>query len=345
MKKLFYTFALLSLVFLTGCVGEKAAKTEKLCVIFETDMGNDVDDAMALDMLYKYMDEGLVDLLAIMVNKDSESAAQYIDMFGTWYGYPDIPVGIVRDGVTFEPGSPFLDPVIGLCVEDGSAMFVRSHSDYDKLPDAHILYRKILAQQPDNSVVIASVGFSTNLARLLDTPADEYSPLTGKELVARKVRLLSSMAGHLSDPDFREFNVAQDVVSAQKVFAEWPTEVVVSPFELGVSAKYPWDRFKKDLSWTDKHPIIESCMAYHQRECDQNTFDLTSVLYAVEGPSCFTVSSPGRFEINDEGISVFTPCENGNAKYLLADEATYPGIIDSFSSLLSRRPLFNTSSK
>ena len=214
-------------------------------------------------------------------------------------------------------------------------MFARSCSGYEKLPDAHILYRKILAQQPDNSVVIASVGFSTNLARLLDTPADEYSPLTGKELVARKVRLLSAMAGHLSDPNFREFNVAQDVPSAQKVFAEWPTEVVVSPFELGVSAKYPWDRFEQDLSWAEKHPVIESCMAYHQRECDQNTFDLTSVLYAVEGPSCFTVSGPGRFEINDEGISVFTPSENGNARYLLADDATYPAIIDRFSSLLS----------
>ena len=76
-------------------------------------------------------------------------------------------------------------------------------------------------------------------------------------------------------------------------------------------------------------------MAYHQRECDQNTFDLTSVLYAVEGPSCFTVSGPGRFEVNDEGISVFAPCENGNAKCLLADEATYPAIIDRLSSLLS----------
>ena len=333
MKKML--FAILAIILLVGCTGEKAAKPEKIRIIFETDMGNDVDDAMALDMLYKYMDAGSVDLLAIMVNKDSKSSAQYIDMLGTWYGYPDIPIGIVRDGVTFEPGSPFLDAVTGLCNEDGSAIFARSHTDYEQLPDAHILYRKILAQQPDNSVVIASVGFSTNLARLLDTSADEYSPLTGKELVARKVRLLSAMAGHLSDPDFREFNVAQDVSSAQKVFAEWPTEIVVSPFELGVSAKYPWDRFEQDLSWAEKHPIIESCMAYHQRECDQNTFDLTSVLYAVEGPSCFTVSGPGRFEVNDEGISVFTPCENGNAKCLLADEATYPAIIDRLSSLLS----------
>ena len=78
MKKIF--FAILAVILVSGCAGEKAAKPEKLRVIFETDMGNDVDDAMALDMLYKYMDAGRVDLLAIMVNKDSRSSAQYIDM-------------------------------------------------------------------------------------------------------------------------------------------------------------------------------------------------------------------------------------------------------------------------
>ena len=43
--------------------------------------------------------------------------------------------------------------------------------------------------------MIAQVGFSTNLARLLDTGADEYSTLSGIELVKRKVKLLSLMAG------------------------------------------------------------------------------------------------------------------------------------------------------
>jgi len=40
-----------------------------------------------------------------------------------------------------------------------------------KLPDAHTLYRKILAKQPDSSVTIISIGFSTNIARLLLTGA------------------------------------------------------------------------------------------------------------------------------------------------------------------------------
>ena len=46
-------------------------------------------------------------------------------------------------------------------------------------PSATAVLRKTLAAQPDHSVVIAQVGFSTNLARLLDSPPDEYSPLTG----------------------------------------------------------------------------------------------------------------------------------------------------------------------
>ena len=35
-----------------------AAKPVK--IIFDTDMGNDVDDVVALDMLYKYVDEGTI---------------------------------------------------------------------------------------------------------------------------------------------------------------------------------------------------------------------------------------------------------------------------------------------
>ena len=44
-------------------------------IIFETDMGNDVDDAWALDMLHKYADEGRLEYFQEMkkqlgVNED-----------------------------------------------------------------------------------------------------------------------------------------------------------------------------------------------------------------------------------------------------------------------------------
>ena len=84
---------------------------------------------------------------------------------------------------------------------------------------ATALLRKTLAAQPDHSVVIAQVGFSTNLARLLDSPADEYSPLTGRELVERKVKLLSLMAGAFQPIEgnrrYLEYNVVKDIASAR----------------------------------------------------------------------------------------------------------------------------------
>ena len=53
---------LLALVAIFAFASVEAAKPIK--IIFDTDMGNDVDDVIALDMLYKYQDEGRIDLSA-----------------------------------------------------------------------------------------------------------------------------------------------------------------------------------------------------------------------------------------------------------------------------------------
>ena len=338
MKNLFYAFALTSMMILAGCAGEKAAKPEKLRVIFETDIGNDIDDALALDMLYKYMDQSKIDLLAVMLNKCAPAPAEFMDIMGTWYGYPDIPVGIVRDGADDHWGQ-YAQKVVDLHKEDGAPMFERTHSDYDKLPDAHILYKKILAQQPDNSVVISTVGFSTNLARLLDTPADEYSPLTGKELVAKKVTLLVPMAGHMSDTTYCEYNVIKDIPAAQKVFSEWPTQMVVSPFEVGLAIEYPGASMRNDLVWANPHPLVEAYRGWAGHlDYDRPTWDLTSVLYAVEGDSWFTMSEPGNIVIKDNGASIFTPCDDGRVTYMMVDEAQCKAINERFQELIASVP-------
>lgn len=338
MKNLFYAFALTSMMILAGCAGEKAAKPEKLRVIFETDIGNDIDDALALDMLYKYMDQSKIDLLAVMLNKCAPAPAEFMDIMGTWYGYSDIPVGIVRDGAD-DPWGRYAQKVVDLKNEDGTPMFARTYGDYDKLPDAHILYRKILAQQPDNSVVISSVGFSTNLARLLDTPADEYSPLTGKELVAKKVTLLVPMAGHMSDTTYCEYNVIKDIPAAQKVFSEWPTQMVVSPFEVGLAIEYPGASMRNDLVWANPHPLVEAYRGWADHlDYDRPTWDLTSVLYAVEGDSWFTMSEPGNIVIKDNGASIFTPCDDGRVTYMMVDEAQCKAINERFQELIASVP-------
>ena len=335
MKRLFFILLIVPLVLISGCSDKH--QDDRLKVIFETDIGNDVDDALALDMLYKYVEWGQVDLLAVMINKDAPAPAEYMDIMNTWYGHTDIPVGIVRDG-SDDPWGQYAQKVVDLKNEDGTPMFARSRESYDDLPDAHILYRQILAKQPDASVVIATVGFSTNLARLLDTPADEYSPLTGKELVAKKVKFLSAMAGNISELEHHEYNVVKDLPAAVKVFAEWPTEIVVSPFEVGRAIKYPGESIENDFTWAPKHPMVEAYKAYLPMPYDRPTWDLTSVLYAVEGDSWFTMSEPGRIEITQEGSSVFTSSPDGNVRYMKVDDAQCAAILGRFKEVITSQP-------
>ena len=61
---------------------------EPVKIIFDTDMGNDVDDVVALDMLYKYLDEGAIELLGIISSKREEGSIKFIDAMNTLYGYP-----------------------------------------------------------------------------------------------------------------------------------------------------------------------------------------------------------------------------------------------------------------
>src|ERR1017187_366360 len=76
-------------------------------VIFDTDMGNDVDDALALAMLHALESRGECRLLGVTVTKDNPWAAVFVDLVNTFYGRGRIPVGMVKGGVTPE-GSPMI---------------------------------------------------------------------------------------------------------------------------------------------------------------------------------------------------------------------------------------------
>lgn len=309
-----------ALLFLFSCASNKPQ-----AVIFDTDMGNDVDDALALAMLYRYADEGLVDLLGIMVNKNDPASAEYIDMVATWYGYGAVPIGVAEkpadssaDGRKGNPdGMNFVEAVVS------KYDFPRSVSDYGSLPSAVSLYRKLLSAQPDGAVTIVSTGFSTNLAALLDSEGDEFSPLSGRELMAKKVKLVSVMAGNFREREpekFPEFNVVRDIPSAQKFFAECPSPVAVSPFELGWEIHYPAEAIETNLGYDRPNPVVEAYKLYLPMPYDRPTWDLTSVLYAIEGGEKFSpaagkfysvsekfVEGPsGRVCIDDFGMSSFT---------------------------------------
>ena len=342
-KSKLYLIGLLVLA-LSSCTSKKQQTAEITPnvpkIILETDIGNDVDDALALDMLYKYLDAGDIDLLGITINKEGTYPAEYTDIMNTWYDYPQIPIGIIHNGADCENDATNYAKAVCLIQKDnGEPAFKRSlKGDYNQLPEAPALYRKLLAQQPDSSVTIISVGFSTNLARLLETPADDVSPLTGKELVAQKVKLLCTMAGCFNNPNLFEYNVVKDIPAAKKIFSEWPTTLVTSPFEVGIAINYPGSSIENDFRWTPMHPMVEAYKGYLQMPYDRPTWDLTSVLYSVEGPSYFNVSPAGKINVTDQGATEFTPDAAGNRYYLTVDSIQAENIKQHFVQLLTKQP-------
>jgi len=225
-------------------------------LIFDTDMGNDVDDALALAVIHALESRGEARLLAVTVSKDNRYAAPYVDLVNTFYGRGDIPVGVVKNGKT--PGE---SAMIRVPAErrraDGSYVYPHKLADGRTAPDAVTVLRRVLAAETHGSVVMVVVGFSTNLARLLDSLPDEFSNLAGAQLVADKVRLLSAMAGRfpIGEP---EYNVKTDIPSARKVFEEWPSPIVFSGFEIGNELKFPAASIENDFAWVADHPVAEA---------------------------------------------------------------------------------------
>jgi inosine-uridine nucleoside N-ribohydrolase len=200
----------------------------------------------------------------------------------------------------------------------------------------------VLASAKDHSVVVVQVGFSTNLAHLLASPADSIGPLTGTELIKQKVRLLSVMAGAftpIKDKPFHEFNVVGDIPSAQKLVEEWPTPIVFSGFEIGASIEYPAESIEHDYAYATHHPLADAYRLYNPPPHNRPTWDLTSVLYAVRPDAgYFELSTPGRVTIADDGSTFMSPSADGPHRYLSATAAQCARARQAFVELASQSP-------
>ncbi len=318
-------------------VGQEAGEPVRL--IYDTDMGNDVDDAMALAVIHALQDRGECRLLAVTVSKDNFFAAAYSDLLNHFYGRPGIPIGIVRNGPTPLDGRY----VRQVCEarEEGRLRYARSLKSPGEVEEATPLLRRTLAGEPDQSVVMVQVGFSTNLARLLDSPPDRYSPLPGRDLAARKIRLLSMVAGSFGHPgpkDGREYNIYKDLPSARKLFDAWPTPIVVSAYEVGMAVRYPGERMRR-MDGAGRHPVREAYRLYVPNLPDRPTWDLTSVLYGVRpGRDTFRVSAPGQVILDPVGRTRFEPGGHGRHRYLQVDERQVPRVRELLVELVEHTP-------
>ena len=310
-------------------------------LIFDTDMGNDVDDALALAMIHALQSRGECQLLAVMLSKQNSYAATYVDMVNHFYHRGNIPVARVQNGKTPDPGK-FLPGVVEARDAAGKPLYPHKLGPDSPALETVTLYRTILATQPDASVVMVVVGFSTNPARLLESKPDEHSLLSGRELVMRKVKFVSMMAGSFVSDGPRaagEYNITKDLPSAQKFFSEWPTPVIVSPWELGSVIKYPASSIDLDYSYVPHHPVAHAYRLWQKFPYDRATYDLTSVLYAVRPDrGYFTLSAPGIVRVDSSARTSFSPNPTGPHRILEATPTQRSKTLEAMIYLCSQPP-------
>jgi len=315
-----------------------ASQAKPVPLIFDTDMGNDIDDALALAMIHALSDLGEAKLLAVTVSKDETWSVPYIDVVNTFYGRPDVPIGAVRNGKTPEP-SKFTEPV-ARARQGEEPLFPHDLRRGEDAPEAVGLLRRTLAAWPeDGRIALVVVGFSTNIARLLDSKPDDVSPLDGRALIAKKVGLLSIMAGAFGPDRKPEYNVVKDIPAAQRVYELWPTPIVASGFEIGLAIKYPAGSIEKDYGYVEHHPIRMAYEAYLKMPYDRPCWDLTSVLYAVRPDAgYFGLSNAGRIRADEEGITHFKEESGGRDRYLTVTKEQIARVLRTCVELSSKPP-------
>ncbi|MFY9152247.1 MAG: nucleoside hydrolase [Prolixibacteraceae bacterium] len=305
--------------------------SEPVKIIFDTDMGPDFDDVGAITILHALATNGECEILATMASDGYPFIGPTLEVFNRYFQKPDIPIGVPdAEAPAFSCPNHWNDSLVINYLPK-----VKTNKDY---PFATDVYRKVLAAQADQSVVIVTVGFLSNLATLLKSAPDQYSSLSGKELVAKKVKKWVAMAGGF--PEGNEFNINQHARASEYVIANWPTPVLFSGFEIG--AKIMTGN-KVATQGTKGSPVqwaYEYCLSNYEnkKSVNRNSWDHTAVLCAVRDPEkYFYVLRNGTFVCHPDGSNLWDPDQNSNHSFLV-HKYPYQKIADILDDLMLFEP-------
>lgn len=223
-----------------------------------------------------------VDLLAANVNYPSSYSGFAASTILAHYGRGNVPIGLARPFTD----DPFFDHRYYARGEYASKIAYNwpngsiPWGDADKAWDPMLLYRKVLSEAEDASVIIASIGFLNNLSGLLNSTGDCYSPLSGLELVEQKVSELVVMGGGYPSGyewNFRGFNASL----TRHVIHSWPEDgpVVFLGYEVGVNVVTGGLLMNNGPA---SDPVRMACI-YYTYFAGRSSWDPLAVLYAING--------------------------------------------------------------
>ena len=318
------------LILVCFAIGASAqSKPKPVNIILDSDMGPDYDDVGAITILHALADKGEANILATMASTKYDGVAGVLSVFNTYFGRPGLSIGVPKGkALTLRDWQHWTDTLL--------LKYPHPIKSNEEAWDAVKLYRKVLAAQPDQSVTIVTIGFLTNLSNLLNTGADEYSSLTGTELVTKKVKLLVCMAGKY--PSGYEFNVMQDAPASQNVYTNWPTRIILSGFEIGekIKAGLPLIHIAAIKNDPVKDVFRISIPMAKEDAAGRMSWDETAVLVAIKGYSDWYTLHPGKITVAADGKNGWDDSATGQA--YLVEKVDYHQVQDLINTLIQHQP-------
>lgn len=195
--------------------------------ILGTDWWTDCDDVVAVRFLARMHKMNKIRLRAVVLDACMELSAPSLSAFLQSEGL-ELPIGLDREATDFGLRERMYQATLAV------------HPHYmtnDKCENGVSLYRRILSES-DEPIEIIEIGYPQVLANLLMSGADEFSPLSGEELVRQKVSKLWIMAGNWQEEMGLENNFCRNERSrrgASYLLSHWDTEICFLGWEVGHS--------------------------------------------------------------------------------------------------------------
>lgn len=293
-------------------------------IIYDTDIGGDCDDAGTLGMVHRLCDKGEAELLAVTHCFSTPYVAGCIDAINRFHNRI-VPIGL-NYAIKREDRGTYAG---ALCTYFENEFPPETFGTEKGPKDSVEVIRSILASAEDNSVTLVVTGTVATMARLLRSESDEISPLSGKEMIEKKLKRTVVMGGRFfeswpmviypdgtsgGNPVTWEWNIKySDLKDAQEVCANWNSELVFSSYEIGSYIKtmqdYPARAGGKD-------PIALAYEIYNRGK-GRCSWDQTAMLEAVRPGKYWNYHEFGRVYVDDESVTRWKRETGGKHTYLM----------------------------
>jgi inosine-uridine nucleoside N-ribohydrolase len=263
---------------------------ERIPVLLDTDIGSDIDDAVALAYL---MAQERCDLAGITtVTGDTGKRAALAEILCRAAGRPDIPIHCGASQTMSGPGQPDVP-------QYDSIRHLAHRRDWPQDDAVDFMAETILARPGE--VVLLTIGPMTNLARLIRQAPDVFSML----------RAWVAMSGYFADEVGRSsWNVLCDPTAAAIAFAAKGPQSIQIGEDVTLRCRLPRAEVNVRFTHPQLRPVLTMAGSWFERHENIVFHDPLAAVTIFEPSVCGF--APGRIEIDEsDGRTRFEPDAGG----------------------------------